>query len=66
MPNVFAGAPEPLRIVFTTVVGEGPAALLLVLSTAIADGSIAKEIARVIVRRERLPFMIHQSFCVGI
>ena len=66
MPNVFAGAPEPLRIVFTTVVGEGPAALLLVLSTAIADGSIAKEIARVIATRERLPFMIHQSFCVGI
>jgi hypothetical protein len=65
MPNVFAGAPEPLRIVFTTVVGEGPAALILVFSTANADGRNTMESASEIATRERLPFMIHQIFCVG-
>jgi hypothetical protein len=52
--------------VFTTVVGEGPAALLLVFSTAIADGSKAKKSTSDIAASERLPFMFHQSFCVGI
>jgi hypothetical protein len=52
--------------VLTTVVGEGPAALLLVFSTAMADGSIAREIARVIATKEGLRFMIHHIFCLGL
>jgi hypothetical protein len=65
IPKVFAGTPEPLRIVFTTVVGDGPAALLLVLSPAIADGSIAREVISVIATRNLVPFMVHQFFCLG-
>jgi hypothetical protein len=52
--------------VLRTFVEEGPAALVMVFSTAIADGSIAKETARVIATKERLPFMIHHIFCLGI
>jgi hypothetical protein len=66
IPWVFEGAPAPLRIVLTTVVGVGPAAFELVFSTAIADGSIAKENATVIATRYLLTFMVHQNFCVGI
>jgi hypothetical protein len=48
------------------VVGVGPAALEPVLSTAIADGSIANENEIVIASKDLLILMIHQNFCVGI
>jgi hypothetical protein len=63
IPKVFAGKLEPLRIVFTTLVGDGPAALLF--SPAIADGSIAREAISVIATRNLLLFMVHQFFCLG-
>jgi hypothetical protein len=49
--------------VFTTLVGDGPAALLF--SPAIADGSIAREVISVIATRNLLLFMVHQFFCLG-
>jgi hypothetical protein len=66
IPNVFAGAPAPLRIVLTTVIGVGPAAFVIFFSTAVADGSIAIENATMIATKDLLPFMVHQNFCVGI
>jgi hypothetical protein len=65
IPKVFDGTPAPLRIVLTTVVGDGPAALLLALSPAIADGSIASEVISVIATKNLVPFMVHQFFCLG-
>jgi len=66
IPNVFAGVPAPLRIVLTTVVDVRPAALLLILSPAMADGSNAKDVTSVTARKNLLPFMIHHIFCLGI
>jgi hypothetical protein len=65
IPKVFAGTPEPLRIVLTTVVDVRPAALLLIFSPAMADGSNAKDVTSVTARKNLLPFMVHQGFCWG-
>jgi hypothetical protein len=51
--------------VLTIVVGTGPAALLLISSAPIADGSIASDKAKAIVAKDLLAFMDHQNFCVG-
>jgi hypothetical protein len=65
MPNFFEGVPAPLRMVFATFAGEGPAALLLDFSAPMADGSITTDRARAIATKVLLVFMIHQSFYVG-
>jgi hypothetical protein len=52
-------------MVLTTVFVVGPAAFVLVFSAAIADGSIATEIASVAAMRDLLPFIVHQKFLCG-
>ena len=56
---VFVGAPTPLRIVFTTVVVDLPAAFVVVFCAAIAEGVIASAVAVMIAMTDLLPFMEH-------
>jgi hypothetical protein len=53
-------------MVLTTVVGDGPAALVLIFSAPIADGIIATDRATAMTNKDLLVFMDHQNFCVGI
>jgi hypothetical protein len=59
MPTFLEGTPTPFKIVFTTFVTTGPAALRVVFGAAVADGINASVTAIDIAIRDLLPFMGH-------